>query len=165
MWKLYLDDERTCPYDDYIVARSTAEAIELVQLNGVPEAVSFDHDLGGDDTSLIFLKWWTNEHFDSPPQNWKVHSANPVGKLNIESFINSWIKASDTSPNPWEIFTVTIELDGDRRSHRLASNFNNRWFDALRKELFNVCVQRPASVVEQAEFMELWEESSEENGK
>lgn len=93
-YKLFIDDERNPPDNGWIVARSTIEALNYIQNNGWPEFISFDHDLGGDDTTMVFLRklvdsWNGNE---SPPA-YKVHSANPVGTKNIISFMESWKKS------------------------------------------------------------------------
>jgi hypothetical protein len=99
-WFLFLDDLRT-PYDAgfkngaasrFVVARSTMEAVMLVRENGMPKAISFDHDLGGADTAMVFLRWLANDFWDGnmPVPEFHIHSANPVGKANIASFMSSW---------------------------------------------------------------------------
>lgn len=70
------------------IARSSEAAIELVKEYGIPEYISFDHDLGGDDTSMNFLHWLVNYMLDNKkglPDNFSyyVHSANPIGRGNI----------------------------------------------------------------------------------
>ncbi len=97
VWKLFLDDqindpdapERHTP-EGFIGAASTIEAITLVKSLGVPEYMSLDHDLGQSDRSMDFLKWLSNNYTDSPPK-YDVHSANPIGRENIISFMESWI--------------------------------------------------------------------------
>lgn len=94
-WKLFLDDLRNPPDNSYIIARNSDEAIKLIEKNGFPIFISFDHDLGGDDSAMNFLKQMYNmwdENKDVIP-DYIVHSANPVGKLNIISFIESWKKS------------------------------------------------------------------------
>lgn len=58
----------------------------------MPSFISFDHDLGGDDTTMVFLRRLTDEEWDgvSPPPDYTIHSANPVGAQNIRSFMESW---------------------------------------------------------------------------
>jgi hypothetical protein len=90
-YKLYIDDLRDCP-EGFILARSSRDAMTIVELRGMPEFISFDHDLGGEDSAMVFLKWLANT-FDEPAFNYTVHSANPVGKENIISFIESWKKS------------------------------------------------------------------------
>lgn len=94
--RLFLDDIREAP-PDYTVARSTDEAIVLVQAQW-PEFMSLDHDLGGEDTTMLFLKRLVNEVWDGQPiPDYIVHSANPIGKLNIISFMESWKRSVDTN--------------------------------------------------------------------
>lgn len=92
MWKLWLDDERPCLYDEsegWVVARSSEEARGLVMRLGPPERMSLDHDLGGDDTAMVFVHWLSDNHFEKLPK-WQIHSENPVGIENLKSFLRSW---------------------------------------------------------------------------
>lgn len=97
-WCLFLDDERECNLElppknadaPWITARSSAEAINMVRTWGPPVRMSLDHDLGGDDTAMIFLRWYENELIDGRIHNlpvWDVHSANPVGRDNLVAFL------------------------------------------------------------------------------
>lgn len=48
--RMFLDDIRV-PIENYdIVVRSYDEAVGLVKQNGIPTFISFDHDLGCDET-------------------------------------------------------------------------------------------------------------------
>jgi hypothetical protein len=91
---LFLDDERNGP-DGFYLARSTAQAVELVESHGcLPEFMSLDHDLGGSDTTMEFLKWIAYEwNQDDAIPFYVVHSENPVGRGNIISFLESLKKA------------------------------------------------------------------------
>lgn len=92
-YSLWLDDERDpakfCDADQHEIvwAKSSAEALEIVEAYGPPEFLYLDHDLGGDDTSIVFLRKFclTNAFVE-----YRVHSANPVGAANIKSFMESW---------------------------------------------------------------------------
>jgi hypothetical protein len=100
MWKLYLDDERdpekgrNTP-EGFVRAYSSIEAINLVKELGPPEFMSLDFDLGPygfmTDDSLIFLKW-LNQFLPkgSSPPNYFFHTKNPIGKLQMESYLESW---------------------------------------------------------------------------
>lgn len=101
--KLYLDDLRDLPDESYILARSYEEAILYVKHNGIPPFISFDHDLGVDEdekllpTGFDFAKWLVEMDMDNIykfPENFSfyVHSANPVGKANIESYLSNYLK-------------------------------------------------------------------------
>lgn len=96
-YKLFLDDERDPPGDNtyWVIARSSSEAIELVKTKGIPSFISFDHDLGGDDTAMRFIWFLINSHMDgsleSFPIDYYVHSQNPVGVENIKSLMSNYI--------------------------------------------------------------------------
>jgi hypothetical protein len=92
MYHLFIDDIRTPPTDDWVVVRSSNEALAYVKNHGMPAFISFDHDLGGDDTTMVFLRRLVDTVWngDETPPDYTVHSANPVGKQNIISFMESW---------------------------------------------------------------------------
>lgn len=101
--RLYLDDIRTPKSSDFIVVRSYDEAIEFVKKNGIPEYISFDHDLGCDENGDVlksghdFAKWLVDMDIENVykfPNNFEfsVHSANPIGRNNIESILNNYIQ-------------------------------------------------------------------------
>lgn len=94
-YRLFIDDVREPPDGTWTVARSSDEALKLVEDKGMPKIISFDHDLGGDDTSMAFLKKLVDTIWDGKekPPEYKVHSANPIGSLNIVSFMESWRKS------------------------------------------------------------------------
>lgn len=91
---LYIDDVRTPQLKCWNIVRSSKEAIEWVDNNGIPDLISFDHDLSGEDTTIVFLKMLYEKYPEGYTFKYHIHSANPVGKLNIRSFINSWKKAN-----------------------------------------------------------------------
>lgn len=95
-YTLFIDDERYPVDTSCVMARSSQEAIAIVKSNGVPSEILFDHDLGGNDTSMIFIDWLINAALDgevSVPESFtfSVHSQNPIGKQNIESKMNAFI--------------------------------------------------------------------------
>ena len=116
--KLYLDDIRTPKSEGWDIVRSYQEFVDWITENGVPDEVSFDHDLSREHTKYFFdngghdnppnpqdteftektgydaAKWlceycWTN---GIPLPTWNVHSANPVGRDNIKQLINNFEK-------------------------------------------------------------------------
>lgn len=95
MYKMFIDDVREPPSNDYVVVRSSSEALDYIKNNGMPSFISFDHDLGGDDTTMVFLRklvdYWNG--YDTIP-DYVVHSANPVGSKNIVSFMDSWKRST-----------------------------------------------------------------------
>jgi len=97
MYRLYIDDIRTPKNAFDIITRTSKESIRIMENEGCPEFISFDHDLGGEDTSMIVVKWMVEQDLDNPgfiPDNFKfnVHSANPVGAANIEGYLNAYIR-------------------------------------------------------------------------
>jgi hypothetical protein len=96
---LFLDDERNLedvPWrhssrgegdhqvHPILIARSSAEAQARVLSDGLPAMISFDHDLGGDDTGFKFMWWLINGHLDgkwdlSTVESIRIHTANPIG--------------------------------------------------------------------------------------
>lgn len=100
-WKLFIDDERFPATPEYLIARTSREAILMVQYYGLPTEIAFDHDLGvvnGEtDTSMVFIKWLENKVVDGEitiPSNFKysIHSQNPVGVQNIKFKMNQLLK-------------------------------------------------------------------------
>lgn len=98
-WEMFLDDERfPCVNVDTFIVRSTKEAIALCKaMNCLPNRIAFDHDLGGEDTSIKFIYWLCNQVLDktytlSPNFNYTVHSQNPVGEKNIRGVLDNFIK-------------------------------------------------------------------------
>jgi hypothetical protein len=102
MYKMFIDDVRTPPQGDWVVVRSSEEALAYIVNNGMPSFISFDHDLGGDDTSIVFLSRLVGQVWDglAVPPAYEVHSANPVGAANIRSFMDSWYRSIDWKGRP-----------------------------------------------------------------
>lgn len=92
-YRLFIDDLRFPTTPDWFVARNSYEAISALCLYGCPQEIAFDHDLGGQDTAMVFVKKFADMLLDgeiSLPEGFKysVHSANPVGAENIKSFMD-----------------------------------------------------------------------------
>ncbi len=101
MYSLYLDDERTPKTNrDWVIVRSYGEAVEYVKKNGIPNYISFDHDLGEINTvgtdfnGYTFAKWICDYivETDGTMFDWNVHSANPIGAENINTYLNNFTK-------------------------------------------------------------------------
>lgn len=82
--KLWIDDIRTPPDDSWDWMTTSNSAIAYMQMYldegmmSVPRhIISFDHDLGGDDTSRPVVIWMIENNFKF--DFYDVHSANPVG--------------------------------------------------------------------------------------
>lgn len=115
---LFLDDIR-CPPDvyhytkqdiflreDWHIVRDYTEFVSRILENGLPEMISFDHDLGDtqdvksgsqedvEKTGYDCAKWlveYCMDHDTELPEFY-CHSMNPVGKENIENLLNNFKK-------------------------------------------------------------------------
>ena len=123
---LYLDDQRTpvktIPgYHPWEVVRNYDEFTTWITKNGIPDLISFDHDLAKEHIDDYFNQFaqqgyqmpdyekykektgldcakWLCEHIQK--NNLKlnlcsVHSHNPVGASNIQSYLNGFKKHMD----------------------------------------------------------------------
>ena len=94
MFNVYLDDVRNGPTHDYeethsqiankewVIVRRTEYIKELLKA-GLINDLSLDHDLGNDDITGYQLALWMEEEKYWPKGIISVHSANPVGRVNI----------------------------------------------------------------------------------
>lgn len=105
MYSLFLDDERFPPsknqVGEWVIARNIEEVKKLVQDRGFPAFISFDHDLGEENnqplpTGYDVAKWLVDYDMDnnSMPVDFSfyVHSQNPIGARNIQSYLDSYLK-------------------------------------------------------------------------
>lgn len=98
--KLFLDDIRDPPDKSWVIARTYDKAIEILKYNYVDE-ISLDHDLGKVrsvhfkdgriPTGYTLFKWIEEMCLTRglPMPKIKAHSANPVGRKNIEAGVRS----------------------------------------------------------------------------
>ena len=98
-WKLFIDDERFPIDENQVIARSVNEAIALMETNGCPIEINFDHDLGFNvNSGFDLVKWMVEKDLDENqtfiPSEFKfyVHSQNPVGAKNIESYLLNYLE-------------------------------------------------------------------------
>jgi hypothetical protein len=98
-YKIYIDDIRTPKSKDWVIVRTFEEFVETVKQNGIPEEISFDHDLGWDTekncerkSGYDCAKWLINNNIII--KKFSVHSANPVGAQNITSLLNNFLRFS-----------------------------------------------------------------------
>jgi hypothetical protein len=114
MRKLFLDDTRNAPDFTWDVVRSYEQFVAHVQLHGVPDVISFDHDLGfehypfneespgkeipydtyKEKTGYHCAKWLIENH--KLPAQYIVHSLNPVGAANIHFVMQAGYKHEKT---------------------------------------------------------------------
>jgi hypothetical protein len=127
---LYLDDERTPvenipDHEPWVVVRNYDEFTDWITKNGVPNFISFDHDLAKEHVD-DFYEQFMNQGYQHPAYDlykektgldcarWladycqetgqklnkvSVHSFNPVGGSNIQSFINGFKKHMGWEPD------------------------------------------------------------------
>ena len=97
-WWLFLDDERFPVSDGWLIARSFESARDLVLEKGLPEFISFDHDLGRESkTGSDFAQWLIDHMLDNGLRfplkfSYQIHSQNPVGSVNINGKMEGAIK-------------------------------------------------------------------------
>lgn len=89
---LYVDDIRFPEYFHQIgaeitVARTYDEAIQYI--DDSYDIISLDHDLGEDKTGYDIAKYIVENNIKIA-RGFKVHSANPVGKFNIEQLLTHY---------------------------------------------------------------------------
>ncbi len=147
-WNLFLDDERNfedvtwAPWqvrekyrnEEWVVARSYADAMVEILNRGFPKFISFDHDLGHEKYTGYELakqlvendiisgdKESRKEYVFSADFDYYVHSQNPIGKANIEGLIDGYLKAKAriaqvpaNTKRADELFTIAMnDEDGD----------------------------------------------------
>jgi len=105
MKKLFLDDLRTVEmvYDsnhmsEFHVVRSYDAFVDYIQTNGLPDFISFDNDLGLDESGNIApdgyaaAKWLVYESgLDLRNLRFRIHSANPVAAEQIKGLLTNYI--------------------------------------------------------------------------
>lgn len=106
MKKLFLDDVRTIDMvyskeeePTFDIVRTYQEFVTYIEQNGLPDFISFDNDLGllknGEvaPDGYAAAKWLVYESgLDLINLSFKVHSANPVASVQIESLLNNYLK-------------------------------------------------------------------------
>jgi hypothetical protein len=103
MKKLYLDDIRyPSKSDGWDIVRSYNQFVDYIQKNGLPDLISFDHDLASytpdierrELTGYDCAKWLCQYCHDNglPLPEWNVHSGNPVGVINISQLLKNFQK-------------------------------------------------------------------------
>lgn len=88
MTKLWVDDLRPAP-EGWIWAKNSNKAISALIAFSSIDTISFDHDLGGDDTTRRVVMWLCENGWGSIKTVY-VHTANPVGREWLEGTINRY---------------------------------------------------------------------------
>lgn len=102
MRKLFIDDLREPPGDDWDIVRSYDEAIKYINEQGLPDLISFDHDLGMCPTGYDIAKYIEDKVMTGEMElpegfEFKVHSSNPVGAANITRCMTGILNKRKTS--------------------------------------------------------------------
>ena len=119
--RIYLDDMRTPTEAGWIIARNFAEFKNKIELFGIEniQEISFDHDLAdftridgisnewtGFDAAKWLVENYTNfegtGYFDNPQNPFpkvNVHSNNPAGAKNIQTYLNNYLSFSGRLAN------------------------------------------------------------------
>ena len=99
---IFVDDERDPPPGDWLVAR-TASGCEQILKTRASAIISFDHDLGCDDTGATLpsghdcVRLLIEAAMDRPDvvadlRIIVLHSANPVGRANMRGLIEGAVR-------------------------------------------------------------------------
>lgn len=105
MSKLFLDDFRNPPDSSWDTVKSYDEFVAHIEKNGVPDIISFDHDLGkehygyyidyiaqGADSEIPYEEFVEKTGYDCAkwliergilPKEYRIHSMNPAEAMNI----------------------------------------------------------------------------------
>lgn len=105
-WYLFVDDLRDPSHvgwhsGEIVVARSSEDArVAVLGASQLPDQISFDHDLGGDDTAFKFMWFLINGHLDEKwdlrhVQQIIVHTANTVGRDKLVGLWTGFMKSID----------------------------------------------------------------------
>jgi hypothetical protein len=97
---LFLDDVREVPQDgnDWKLVKSYKEFVNWIKDNGVPNIISFDHDLGlFRKSGMDAAKWLVEQDLICNiriPNDFQflVHSANPFGRANIQGLLKNYLE-------------------------------------------------------------------------
>lgn len=97
--RLFIDDERFPTSDDWVIARSYEEAIEIIETFGCPTFISFDNDLGeGNKEGFLVANYIVEKDMDNNGMfipddfQWYVHSQNPVRRDYINGYLKRYLE-------------------------------------------------------------------------
>lgn len=96
--RIYLDDERNPKVlqFDHVVRSFNELFVLIAETREKISYISFDHDLGIGLTGYDAAKALCNMDMDhgvfSEDFTWDVHSANPVGSVNINAYLEGYFK-------------------------------------------------------------------------
>jgi len=86
---------------EWCIVRSYKEFVKVISKKGLPQFISFDHDLGEvngeiQPSGMDCAKWLVDYCIDNDKElpHYVVHSSNPAGAANINGLFQSFIKRS-----------------------------------------------------------------------
>jgi len=115
------------PIDDIIWVKSYEDFINYININGLPYIISFDHDLGeneakekvfegmskkqarqekklaktGYDCAHWLVEYCLDKNISLP--YWIIHSANPVGKENIDKLLKNYAQMDNVNWHSYQV--------------------------------------------------------------
>lgn len=104
----YIPKEEITPYllTNWTIIRNYQDFVAYISENGIPSVISFDHDLGINldnteaESGYDAVKYIVDLIIEQEPRvlpQVLCHSQNPVGKTNILSYWNNFMKTIDQS--------------------------------------------------------------------
>lgn len=114
-YNLFLDDNRTLEMawrmtsktdyllKEWVIVRSYEEFVEYIEENGMPDLISYDHDLGDvnpedpnhlEKTGYSCVKWLIEYclDYDINMTSYMIHTNNPRGRKDIHETIQNFIR-------------------------------------------------------------------------
>lgn len=149
--RVFLDDARDVPEEGWIGARTAQEAISLLEAGSVG-VISLDHDLGEESngTGMDVINWIESKvHEDDnwEPPHMYVHSANPVGRANMERAIKSIMRYVDNRPNTKEALSKDRRIDYWWRMENQISNWVKHYGKDWLISTLNIVFDRASNIL------------------
>lgn len=140
----YINTEQKVPigYDIIEWVKNFGEFVHYIKQNGLPDCISFDHDLGDDveQCNVEILSSWFNidENREYTGMDcakfiidycldnsvnmvkYNIHSANPSGAKNIQSLLDNFVKQvkfNEVSAHKFQVEYWTDEIINDKISN------------------------------------------------
>jgi len=93
LWQVQFMPDYIKGVDHIVWVKTYEDFVEWIEINGLPDEVFFDHDLGPSPMKDGYdaAKWLGNHCIDNNLQipTFQIQSANPVGAKNIREYLNN----------------------------------------------------------------------------
>jgi len=98
-WLLTYAPEYAYGDGEVIWVKNYDEFVSWIEKNGLPDGICFDHDLGEEKSGYDCAKWLVEYCMDNnlPIPKFNIQSANPTGKININSLLKNYQKFYDNN--------------------------------------------------------------------